>query len=300
MAFLAYYVAYLRMRLWISFRNVLIRIWMRNGPPRFGMLPPTADIRPTLSIRVPSSHDPGRSVAVNIFYPPGASPGSGKKLPVHLHVHGSGFCYSMFPSDTEFAAYVAQKAGCVVLDTDYAKAPAHPFPAAYNDVSDVAAYILSRPDDWDLSRFTISGASSGGCLALSLAVTLPKGTTKAALTFYPATDLSNHPSGTQLVPEKPMGNPGLLLREWERRMMHLAYVPDGVNAEDPRISPIYAPVDAFPPCHKKSIRNICLDMTESGTIWRSAKRGHICRESARSGPASQICQIVPDAARYTR
>lgn len=26
-----------------------------------------------------------------------------------------------------------------------------------------------------------------------------------------------------------------------------AYLPDGVNREDPRLSPMYAPADAYPP-----------------------------------------------------
>ncbi|KZV79835.1 alpha/beta-hydrolase [Exidia glandulosa HHB12029] len=238
---------WLRLRLWFAFRNGLIRLWLRRGPPRSGLLPPDADIRPTLSIRVPSSSDKGRSIRANIFYPPGATPGNAEKLPVHLHVHGSGFCYKTFPADTELAAYIAQKAGCIVVDTDYAKAPEHPFPAGYNDVVDVTHYILSRPDDWDLSRFTMGGASSGACLAMSAAVHQPKGTVKGLITLYPPVDLSLHPHGAKLVPPVPKGNPGFPLSVWERSRFMEAYLSDNLNREDPRLSPIYAPVEAFPP-----------------------------------------------------
>ncbi|EJD52166.1 alpha/beta-hydrolase, partial [Auricularia subglabra TFB-10046 SS5] len=242
-----YYAQRLRMHAWMLFMNSLIKLWLRRGPPRSGLLPPTADIRPTLSIRVPSSKDTKRSIAVNIFYPPGTILAAAKKLPVHLHIHGSGFCYKTFTADSELAAFIAQKAGCVVLDTDYAKAPGHPFPAGFDDVSDVVSYILSKPDDWDLSRFTIGGASSGGCLALAVAAQQPKGTLKGALTLYPATDLMDQPPGTPLVPAAPKGNPGLPLRAWERRMFRAAYVPEGVDKTDPRVSPIFARAEAFPP-----------------------------------------------------
>lgn len=120
-------------------------------------------------------------------------------------------------SDSEVAAYIALKAGCIVVDSDYAKAPQLPYPAGYNDVADVAAYILSRPDDWDLSRFTMSGASSGGCLALSVAAHQAKGAVKGIVTLYPAVDLSLHPHGNKLVPAIPKGNPGLPLSLWERQ-----------------------------------------------------------------------------------
>lgn len=94
MAALTYFER-LRLNLWIKLMNVVIWLLVRQ-PPRSGLLPPTADIRPTLRIRVPSRSNPKRSVAVNVFYPPNVKPGSSEKLPVHLNAHGSGFCFKNF------------------------------------------------------------------------------------------------------------------------------------------------------------------------------------------------------------
>ncbi|KZV98994.1 alpha/beta-hydrolase [Exidia glandulosa HHB12029] len=236
----------LRLNLWIMLMNAVIRILVRE-PPRSGLLPATTDLTPTLRLRVPSRSDPKRSIAVNVFYPPDYKHGSGEKLPVHLNAHGSGFCFKNFGEDTEFSAFIAQSARCIVLDSDYAKAPSHPFPAAYNDIADVVAYILSKPDDWDLTRFTMGGCSSGACLILSVAASLPKGTVKGLQIFYPPVDLSDHESNWQPTPELPKGNPGLPFSLWRINRFREAYVPPGVDRLDPRMSPVYAPVDAFPP-----------------------------------------------------
>lgn len=213
---------------------------------RTGLLPESSSIEPTISIRVQSTHDRKRSIRANIFYPPGAKPGAGPKLPVHLHVHGGGFVYELFPFDGEIAAFIAAKANCIVIDTDYVKAPAHPFPAAYNDVSDVVSYIYAHPDDWDVSRFTISGASAGGNLALAVAAHQPKGALKAVIAWYPWLDLTPNPA-TNVVQAIPKGNPGSPLPEWILLRFTEAYLPDGVNLKDTRVSPYYAEPDVFPP-----------------------------------------------------
>lgn len=242
---------YSRLRVWtyFFFQNMLIRMWKRQGLPRRGLLPTSANIEPTYSLTVQSTVDRRRKIKVNILYPPGKTPGDlGVKLPVHLNVHGSGFCLDVFPTEAEFAAYIASKGGCIVVDTDYAKAPHRPFPEGYNDVSDVVAYILSRPDDWDLSRFTLGGVSSGGCLALAAAVHQPKGVIKAVATLYPAVDiplmLSEESKRVKTIPK---GNPGYPLNLWVRTRMIEAYTRNVVDFKDTRLSPLNAPADAFPP-----------------------------------------------------
>ncbi|EJD51960.1 alpha/beta-hydrolase [Auricularia subglabra TFB-10046 SS5] len=227
--------------------NTIIRIIFRRGPRRYNFLPATADVRPQSSFSVPSRADPRRRIAVNVFYPPEVSPEDRRKLPVHLNAHGSGFCYKVFTEDSELCAYLAQKAGCIVLDTDYAKAPKHPFPAAFNDVSDVVAYVLGHPEDWDLRRFTMGGCSSGACLSLSVAAVQAKGVVKSLQVWYPPVDLSTHESNLTPVPELAKGSPGMPFSLWERYRFEEAYVPDDVDREDPRLSPIYAPVESFPP-----------------------------------------------------
>lgn len=241
--------AWLRLQLWMFVMRLGVRfIFMRSLKSKRSILPASYSVEPNRVIRVPSTKDPRRTILVHVFYPPGYDPASTlKPLPVHLNVHGSGFMWNTFTADSEFAAYIALKAGCIVLDTDYAKAPEHRFPGGYNDVCDVVAYILSQPSEWDVTRFTMSGSSSGGALALAVCANQACGLIKSVIAMSPVVDCSLHPSGNYLVPDIPKGNPGLPLPLWERQLIMEAYLPDGVDREDPRLSPVYAPGEAFPP-----------------------------------------------------
>ncbi|KAG8705722.1 hypothetical protein FRC08_001501 [Ceratobasidium sp. 394] len=95
-------------------------------------------------------------------------------------MHGSGFVIgSLFESDAEFYRDISREAGAIVLDCDYAKAPTHTFPAAYDDVCDVIAHVLANQDGhYDTSRLTIGGFSAGGTLALVVSATMPQNTFK--------------------------------------------------------------------------------------------------------------------------
>ena len=91
----------LRVQFHFGLRNLLVHLWRwRTGPyPRHGLLPLDVDITPTITgLSIQSSVDKRRRIAYNVFYPPGRMPGDGgAKLPVHLHVHGAGFCFEVFP-----------------------------------------------------------------------------------------------------------------------------------------------------------------------------------------------------------
>lgn len=95
MSTLSWY-GWLRLQVWMLVMHTIIRIWLRKGHLRSGLLPESTDIRPTTVIHVRSSKDPKRLITVNVFYPPGVDPVRAKKLPVHLNVHGSGFLWKTF------------------------------------------------------------------------------------------------------------------------------------------------------------------------------------------------------------
>jgi acetyl esterase/lipase len=61
-----------------------------------------------------------------------------------------------------------------ILDATYALSPEHPCPAELEDARDVYDHVLAHPHKWDNSRISFSGNSSGGAIALGLAVTLGK------------------------------------------------------------------------------------------------------------------------------
>lgn len=88
-----------------------------------------------------------------------------------------------------FCARVARETGHRVLDVQYRLAPEYPFPAALEDVEDAVNWVIKKAQDFDLSRFAISGFSAGGNLALATASGMfKKDTFNSVLTFYPSTN----------------------------------------------------------------------------------------------------------------
>jgi len=129
-----------------------------------------------------------------------------------------------------------------VLDCDYAKAPEFPFPAAYEDVSDVVAHVLANEEgNYDAARLSIGGFSSGATLALVVGATMPQNTFKAVTAFYPATNmnLTTHPN-----PPVPHGQPAL--SPSALRFFYSAYIPHTISRTDPRLSPHNSPPSAYP------------------------------------------------------
>jgi len=67
---------------------------------------------------------------------------------------------------------MASSAGCIVLDSDYRKAPQNPFPACIQDAEDVCLYVLAHPEVYDVSKISVGGSSAGACIALAVGAKL--------------------------------------------------------------------------------------------------------------------------------
>jgi acetyl esterase/lipase len=112
-------------------------------------------------------------------------------LPIHLNIHGSGFCLNSFGSDAPFCIWLADTLPCVVVDIDHRKAPEHPWPTGPNDVHDAvrAVHDIAESHGWDTNRISVGGFSSGGCLALLEAARpreVSEGPLSAVVAFYPS------------------------------------------------------------------------------------------------------------------
>ncbi|HTT99585.1 MAG TPA: alpha/beta hydrolase [Rhizomicrobium sp.] len=117
------------------------------------------------------SHHPvmtglGRA-CVTLYRPSGADAGT---LPVYVNFHGGGFILGFPKQDDIFCRHIANHAGCVVVNADYALAPDHPFPAAILQSYDVLKWLVSRSSDLglDTSRLAVGGSSAGGAIAAAL------------------------------------------------------------------------------------------------------------------------------------
>ena len=142
--------------------------------------------------------------------------------------------------------HIAYQTGAIVLDVRYSKAPEHPFPTAFNDVVDVLAFLLARPEAFDGDRITLGGYSAGGGIALAVAAAWP-GVVKAVIAHYPVVRLQSFAAPVRGVRPLPRGAPGLALPRAMRKLFKAAYVPSGADLSDPRLTPLSAPTDAFPP-----------------------------------------------------
>lgn len=87
----------------------------------------------------------GYPVRAIVFQPPRPE-GFTDLRPLHLDAHGGEFLGGIPEYDAVFCQLLAQKTGAVVVSTSYHAAPRHPFPAAIDDVDDVAAYVLENAE----------------------------------------------------------------------------------------------------------------------------------------------------------
>jgi len=179
----------------------------------------------------------GNSIKVNVYHSQAAKPS-----PVLINFHGSGWTISMHGSDDEFVRRVAKETDCTVLDATYRLAPEYPYPAAVHDAEDVIKWVLARPEQFDLSRLSISGFSAGGTLALvASSQSFPKETFRHLITFYPPSDFETLPS-MKVAPD----SSGTPLPDWMATIFTDSYAPPGVDRKDPKVSPCFSPPEDFP------------------------------------------------------
>jgi acetyl esterase len=89
--------------------------------------------------------------------------------PVVLYVHGGGF--RILSKDTHWVMALAfARQGYLVFNVSYRLAPAHPFPAAVEDVSAAYEWVVQHAAAYggDLSRLVLAGESAGANLVTAL------------------------------------------------------------------------------------------------------------------------------------
>ncbi|KAL6241752.1 hypothetical protein RBB50_011285 [Rhinocladiella similis] len=114
------------------------------------------------------------------------------KLPVLIDFHGGGFVLGSCQEQVPFCAKMCRELNCVVVSVDYRLGPAAQYPAAHFDAEDVVRAVLDPTNrsyralragiqsalekqkrkniQLDEQRIALSGFSSGGNLALNLAL----------------------------------------------------------------------------------------------------------------------------------
>jgi acetyl esterase/lipase len=226
-------------RITLFFRNIYLRITVNLLRSVFKLTratPVASNAHSTLNI---PSRDAGRTITANLYTKDNKSPSTPQ--PTLINFHGSGMIFPAFSSDDAFCNHISQESNHAVIDVKYRLSPENPFPAAINDAEDTIRWVLSQPEIYDPARLSISGFSAGGNLAIvTAAVLMPKHTFHSVLTFYPGVDLASDPAG-KIAPDPT----GKLIPPCIARFFHRCYIPVGVDARDPRISPLFADLSGF-------------------------------------------------------
>ncbi len=165
-------------------------------------------------------------VPVRIYRP------SDDELPALVYFHGGGWVLGSVRSHDGLCRTLAARSGCVVVSVDYRLAPEHPFPAPVDDAWTATAWANDR-----FPGLAIAGDSAGGHLSAVTALRArDEGLTLALqVLVYPVTDYA-FDTGSY----KEWGT-GTNLTEDSMRWFWEHFVPDGVDANDPRVSPFRAP-----------------------------------------------------------
>ena len=182
-------------------------------------------------------------VTVRTVTPAEVDPANEDRL--FVHVHGGAYVLSGGPASTHEAVLIAHRAKMRVLSIDYRMPPAHPFPAA---VDDVVAVWRSLLQEREAKSMALGGTSAGGGLTLAstlkfreLGLELPgalwAGTPWADLTKTGDSQFTNEGLDRVLVTYD-----GLL--EGAAKLY-----AEGRDLKEPLISPVYGDFEGFPPTY---------------------------------------------------
>jgi epsilon-lactone hydrolase len=162
---------------------------------------------------------------------------------VVMFFHGGGYCSGSIVSHRRLVTEAGRAAGARTLAIAYRLAPEHPFPAAYDDV--LTAWRFLRDRNIPAAHIAIGGDSAGAGLALALIGRLHDAHEElpgCAWLISPWTDLTM--SGTTLSSKEAVDP--LIHKQYLIELAD-AYLPAGMDRKDPRVSPLYADLEGFPP-----------------------------------------------------
>ena len=156
-----------------------------------------------------------------------------------IYSHGGAFMQGSPETHADITARIASWNRQTVISLDYALCPEHPFPAAFDQVCDVARWCRDQAAELgiDPDRIVIGGDSAGGNLLLAVALAWRARTGLPALrhlaAIYPCTEIHS------TRPSRETYGDGYFLDRESLRWFFERYLPNG-ESEDWRASPMRA------------------------------------------------------------
>ena len=160
-----------------------------------------------------------------------------------FHIHGGAFFLGSLSTHRALMTDIAACTQMQVVHLDYPLAPEHAYPEAIDALIDVYQALLVQgiqPKD-----VIISGDSCGANLALALCLKLkqqPKSMPSGLILMSPFLDLSL--SGKS-IRDNQKHDALLSVEALQAGIQH--YLSDGIQADDPRVSPLFDDLNGLPP-----------------------------------------------------
>lgn len=166
---------------------------------------------------------------------------------VFLHLHYGGWTLGSADMHDWYFERIADRAGCAVVSVDYRLAPEWPYPAGPDDCEAAALWLIREAKGrFGAPRLFIGGESAGAHLAL---VTMLRLRDRHGLAPFDKAvlnagcyDLGLTPSARAATsPDK------LILNRRDIESFVRCFVPAGVEARAPDVSPLFADLSGLPP-----------------------------------------------------
>lgn len=161
------------------------------------------------------------------------------RLPVHLFLHGGGWCTGNLDERDPRCRTTAAGADCVVVSVDYRLAPENAYPTAPEDCYRALEWVVASADQLDIdpSRIGVSGESAGANLAAVLCL-MTRDRSGPAIAHQwldvPATDLTMTQPSVTSTPS------GYLLDHAAMVEFRDAYLTSVAQQTEPYASPFHA------------------------------------------------------------
>ncbi|MGC0224788.1 alpha/beta hydrolase [Pseudooceanicola nitratireducens] len=157
-----------------------------------------------------------------------------------IYSHGGAFMQGSPETHADITARIASWNRQTVISLDYALCPEHPFPAAFDQVCDVARWCRDQAGDLgiDPNRIVIGGDSAGGNLTAAVALAMKDFGFLGQLLIYPCTEFDTTRPSMIANAEAP------LLQTKGMSAVNRMYVGGEANehllSTDPRVAPYVA------------------------------------------------------------
>lgn len=165
-------------------------------------------------------------------------------LPVIVFVHGGWVRSGVDAAEASIRA-LANRTGCIVVAVDYRQPPAHPFPAAHDDVLAAVAWTRSAIGEFggDRDRLALAAEGHGAGMAVTACLARPEPSTPPPRFLLLVDPVVDHEGRGWPSASEHAGSPALDLEAFEE-VTELAFA-DPLDRRDVRASPLQAATSAL-------------------------------------------------------